>query len=225
MLLPLFLFLLPLLLSSISTAKTTSTLPSTSTPATSTTPSYTNTTLFQLSLLTTHNTYRTAHNASLLSWNTSLATSSLSHSLPCKFSHSTPPAPGAYGENLAAGYPNTTAAVEAWGDEREDYDFEDAEFSDETGHFTQVVWKGSTDVGCGATWCDGQEETPGWFVVCRYFPAGNVEGGFEENVQEEEEEDKEEGKEGGVGGLGDRMTRWWGLIGMVVVVVGVCGGW
>jgi hypothetical protein len=46
---------------------------------------------------------------------------------------------GPSGENLAAGYANATAAVNAWGHERVDYDFKKGEFSHETGHFTQMV--------------------------------------------------------------------------------------
>jgi hypothetical protein len=36
-----------------------------------------------------------------------------------------------------------------WGNERDKYDFQKAEFNKKTGHFTQLVWKGTTDVGCG----------------------------------------------------------------------------
>ena len=36
------------------------------------------------------------------------------------------------------------------------------------GHFTQLVWKGSTQIGCGVASCGGQN-----FWVCRYSPPGN----------------------------------------------------
>ncbi|KAL9636497.1 MAG: hypothetical protein Q9204_002240 [Flavoplaca sp. TL-2023a] len=140
------------------------------TPATSSTASYTNIDIFKSTLLETHNTYRTAQNASSLSWNSTLATSTRRRAQPYDFKHSKDIP---FGENLAAGYPNTTAAVEFWGNEREDYDFSNAEFDDETGQFTQMVWKTTTDVGCGATSCDGENGTPGWYLVCHYFPAGN----------------------------------------------------
>lgn len=54
------------------------------------------------------------------------------------------------------------------------YDFENPGFDSGTGHFTQVVWKGSTKLGCGVS---------GVYVVCRYCEtAGNMEGAFPENV-------------------------------------------
>ena len=47
-----------------------------------------------------------------------------------------------------------------------------------TGHFTQVVWKGSKEIGVGKSFGrDGRV-----FVVCNYLPAGNVIGRFQENV-------------------------------------------
>lgn len=49
--------------------------------------------------------------------------------------------------------------------------------------FTQLVWKNSTQLGCGRTNCAGQNGVPGWFVVCEFSPMGNVPGEFQANVQ------------------------------------------
>jgi uncharacterized protein YkwD len=87
-------------------------------------PQYTDPTLFQSTLLDTTNLYRRQHSAPSLVWNTSLATSAQAWSDGCKFTHSGGPS----GENLAAGYPNVTVAVEAWGEEREKYNFEKGGF-------------------------------------------------------------------------------------------------
>lgn len=46
-----------------------------------------------------------------------------------------------------------------------------------TGHFTQVVWKGSKSVGCGIA-----QSSKGTYTVCQYKPAGNFQGAFEKNV-------------------------------------------
>jgi len=68
----------------------------------------------------------------------------------------------------------TPKAVKMWYDEIEIYDFKNPGFSSATGHFTQVVWKGSSKLGCGYQ---------GGNVVCRYCKeAGNMSGAFEENV-------------------------------------------
>ena len=52
----------------------------------------------------------------------------------------------------------------------------------QTGHFTQLVWAGSTAVGCGAAMCSlGAMQSI--MLVCNYSPAGNVPDGYAANVQ------------------------------------------
>lgn len=65
-------------------------------------------------------------------------------------------------------------------DEASKYDYNHPGFSSATGHFTQVVWKGSKQVACAIANCGagtifGQASK---YVVCRYSPAGNVIGHF-----------------------------------------------
>jgi hypothetical protein len=56
------------------------------------------------------------------------------------------------------------------------------------GHFTQVVWVGSTSVGCASVDCSGKglanvgSDVPPIFHVCNYMPAGNFLGEFDTNV-------------------------------------------
>lgn len=51
-------------------------------------------------------------------------------------------------------------------------------FFDVSGHFTQVVWKGSRELGVGkARGRDGKV-----YVVANYRPAGNMMGEYEKNV-------------------------------------------
>lgn len=40
-------------------------------------------------------------------------------------------------------------------------------------------------MGCGRVDCNGQGGVPGWFVVCEYWPAGNVLGEFGQEVGRE----------------------------------------
>lgn len=192
---------------------------STSTPTSPTTPdippslapSFTDPPLFTSSVLNSTNTYRAQHNATALLYNTTLASFAQSYldtgvgpGDTCTFEHSG----GPYGENLAIGYPTVEAGIEAWGDEREEYDFGRGRFSKGTGHFTQLVWKATSDVGCGGRWCG---EGKGWYLVCEYWPAGNVVDGDGGRFVEGEVEGRVEGGGGRVkGGVG--LLLWLGVL-------------
>ncbi|KAI9809718.1 MAG: hypothetical protein M1825_000151 [Sarcosagium campestre] len=128
-------------------------------------------------VLAAHNRYRAEHGAAALSWNDSLADFAQSATGSCVFEHTG----GPFGENLAAGYKDATSAINAWGDERKDFDFNNEGFGEGTGHFTQVVWKSTDSVGCGRKQCN-TDTTPGEFFVCEYSPPGNVQGLYRENV-------------------------------------------
>ncbi|KAB8265677.1 CAP domain-containing protein [Aspergillus pseudonomiae] len=161
----------------------------TATPTSPHPPSYTSPEVFRDTVLSSSNTYRKEHNASDLVWNETLTLYAKDWAEGCKWKHSH----GPYGENLAFGYQDASAAVFAWGDERRLYDFKKPTgFSEETGHFTQLVWRATTDVGCAAIDCgygngtDDNEKSgdtgssytraQGWYVVCEYSPPGNVMG-------------------------------------------------
>ncbi|KAI0097918.1 CAP domain-containing protein [Nemania sp. FL0031] len=148
----------------------------------STVPEYVNNATFTSAILNSTNVYRAAHNASAITWNTTLESFASSYLASdavgddCTFAHSG----GPYGENLAIGYPNATASVEAWGDEGDKYNYNKPGFSEGTGHFTQLVWKNTSDVGCGRRLCGER----GWYLVCEYWPRGNVIGAFQDEVDQ-----------------------------------------
>lgn len=78
-----------------------------------------------------------------------------------------------YGENLAAGS-NVDAqrAVDMWASEKESYSYSaEYVFENDTGHYTQIVWRASTKIGCASASC-GRSSV----VVCRYDPPGNFIG-------------------------------------------------
>ncbi len=99
---------------------------------------------------------------------------------------------GPYGENLAY-FASSSAidpvaagvgAIEGWGGESAKYRY-GTDFSTATGHFTQLVWAGSSRLGCG--FARGLTRGPygslnAIFIVCSYDPPGNVSGQFRENV-------------------------------------------
>jgi uncharacterized protein YkwD len=131
------------------------------------TTSFTDATIFQIDILAAHNFYRKQHNASDLIWNTTSATFANKYVSGCNFKHSGGPT----GENLVASLTNATYSVDLWGQERKSYNFKSGGFSEETGHFTQLVWKDTTSIGCAVRNCKGKLD---FYVVCEYYPQGNV---------------------------------------------------
>lgn len=132
-------------------------------------------------LVTAHNQYRGKHCAQPLTWSPKLAQvaqqwANQLRDQGCKFGHSG----GSYGENLAAGTTGAMdpeAVVAMWYDEVKGYSFQQPGFSMQTGHFTQVVWRSTTQVGCGTVQCNGND-----IWVCEYDPPGNWEGQYKQQV-------------------------------------------
>lgn len=130
--------------------------------------------------LAAHNALRRHHHAPDLVWDNSLARYAANYASECHFRHSHTP----YGENLAEGFSSVTSAVNSWAAEGAYYSYKRPGFSHRTGHFTQMIWKSTENVGCAYAICNGLNGTIGKYLVCEYSPPGNVvnEGYFEENV-------------------------------------------
>lgn len=71
------------------------------------------------------------------------------------------------------------SSVTSWDDEREDYNHSTQTCSDVCGHYTQMVWRESTAIGCGVyrgavRWPGSDRTWPeGYFLSCTYHNAGN----------------------------------------------------
>jgi uncharacterized protein YkwD len=132
-----------------------------------------------LEWLQAHNNYRTLHGVPSVTWSETVAASAQAYADTCPTGHSG----SGYGENIAwASYdPGMSMVVQWWYDEEPLYDYNNPGYTSGTGHFTQVVWKGTTEIGCGfATGCSSPSSANVW--VCRYNPPGNVLGRFAENI-------------------------------------------
>ena len=133
-------------------------------------------------MLALHNQARANHCAAPLAWSPVLARAAQkwAESLRdhgCAFDHSH----GKYGENLAAGtigYMNPSDVVAMWYGEKATYPWKNPGFSMDTGHFTQLVWRATTQLGCGHVQCGGND-----LWVCEYDPPGNWDGQYVDNVK------------------------------------------
>jgi hypothetical protein len=98
-----------------------------------------------------------------------------------RFQHAEQPmGPGREGENLFMGSAGAYSYAEMaglWVAEKRQ--FSNGAFPaistsgrwQDVGHYTQVVWRGTTRVGCALSSGGGQD-----YLVCRYAPPGNVWG-------------------------------------------------
>lgn len=97
---------------------------------------------------------------------------------------------GPFGENLYKAWGGSvdknvimSNAIKLFYDEIRYYDWNNPGFSMQTGHFTQVVWKASIEIGVGIA--TSSDSTYGHrSVVCiSYRPPGNYQGQFPQNAQ------------------------------------------
>lgn len=128
-------------------------------------------------MLSTHNDWRRELGLKDLRWSGVLAESAQAWSDQlaeiCEMVHSTD---RDYGENLAwsAGRRlSPDRVVNLWGHEKKHYDHKTNTCAENQicGHYTQIVWADTREVGCGHSICGGAEV---W--VCHYHPQGNIRG-------------------------------------------------
>lgn len=125
-----------------------------------------------------HNRVRAAVGVPPLAWSNKVAevaqnwADGLKATRGCDMKHSS----NSYGENLFWGSGKRwtmSEAVASWAEEKADYTYasNSCRSGGVCGHYTQVVWKKSTVVGCGMAFCGSA-----MVVVCNYDPPGNYVG-------------------------------------------------
>jgi hypothetical protein len=133
-------------------------------------------------LLAAQNKYRTELGETPLVWSDKLAASAQvwADHLANKVHAMVHSGATGSGENIAAGtagHTSLTNLVSLWGAEKQHFVDASSPHVSRTGdwkavgHYTQIVWRKTKEVGCGLATGGGQD-----YLVCQYHPRGNVMG-------------------------------------------------
>lgn len=125
-------------------------------------------------MLGLHNEKRALHSAGALTWDSDVYAYAQAYADKFTCGGSLVHSGGQYGENLALGFSTAESAFNAWYSEGDNYDYSTATTFD---HFTAIIWKGTTKLGCAYKSCD-----QGRYTICSYDPAGNIVGYGTENL-------------------------------------------
>lgn len=140
---------------------------------------------YQQGILDSHNIHRVNASVPNLTWSNNMASIAAQIAASCVYAHDTSTGGGGYGQNIGAGAPpsgipamitnemynNEINWYPAYGVEPDMSNFE------KWGHYSQIVWKSTTSVGCATQYCpNGLANTGGgvspYFTVCNYSPPG-----------------------------------------------------
>jgi len=156
---------------------------------------------YKSTCLYNHDAHRDNHTAPHLAWDDTLADNAKASANKCVFAHDMTQGGGGYGQNLAA-YGTTAdmssidlASVVADAITNQWYYGEAANMPygqdnpaikdvPEYLHFSQVLWKSTTKVGCFTAQCGAGTIFPyhSLYTVCNYASTGNVLGSFSSEV-------------------------------------------
>ncbi|KAI9726103.1 MAG: hypothetical protein M1834_009419 [Cirrosporium novae-zelandiae] len=160
---------------------------------------------YKNTVLVHHNVHRANHSANDVVWNTTLVNYAKKLANTCMFEHNTSYGGGGYGQNIGAG------AVASHVSEILTLQFYNAELPyyagqygkanpsfknfEHWGHFSQIVWKATTSIGCATVNCTkkglidpstgtnlGDNGIPPYLTVCNYYPPGNFGNLYGANI-------------------------------------------
>ncbi|KAK8123197.1 hypothetical protein PG984_011867 [Apiospora sp. TS-2023a] len=159
----------------------------------------------QVAAINSHNEHRSNHSAPEATWNERIAGYAANTAATCKYAHDMKQGDADYGQNIAMW--GLSSGAEKLGDvgainmaitdmwyngelglflpSYYGEDSPDMQNFEKWGHFSQLVWKKSTGVGCQAQFCPKgtmNDAMDTWFMVCNYYPAGNMGGAYGSNV-------------------------------------------
>lgn len=157
---------------------------------------------YQQLVVAHHNVHRANYSSPDLAWDDDLAAAAQAIANTCVYAHSMNQNGLSYGQNIAAGSNDIGAIIsdQFYNSEVNNYVAAiggvygnepnmDEKVFDGYGHMSQVVWAGSTKVGCAtSSGCsslvniDAGSNIPPIFTVCNYSPQGNMVGDFHNNI-------------------------------------------
>ena len=130
---------------------------------------------FETEMLAAHNLVRDGVNVPPLTWSARLALAARkwAEALAAngRFEHQKH---RVYGENLyeaRGSEASPTRVVAAWAAESANYDYRSNGCNGVCGHYTQIVWRATREVGCAVVRKERRQ-----VVVCEYAPPGNWQG-------------------------------------------------
>jgi len=137
--------------------------------------------VFIRSMVKEHNVFRSELQLSFLEWSADLANDAkawANHLAEIDKGDHDRSIRGREGENIwwgTAGAFTYAEMVDFWGNEKKNFVYnifpDCSQGHAIVGHYTQVVWKNTTKVGCALA-TNGEKD----YLVCRYSPAGNIIG-------------------------------------------------
>ncbi|KFP05464.1 Serotriflin, partial [Calypte anna] len=120
-----------------------------------------------------------ARNMMKMEWNTAAAENAREWANQCTLRHSTAAMRATdkrCGENLymSTAPSSWSRAIDAWYNEEKNFEYGTGANPEGSviGHYTQVVWYNSYEVGCAIAYCPNKKFK--YYYVCHYCPAGNL---------------------------------------------------
>ena len=142
---------------------------------------------FRDEILKKHNEIRQLHGSPELTPNTSLNNKAQDYAKQILDSQGKKAFPAntyndsAVGENvIISSKKEPNEIFEKWYNEKNSYDFSLKKKKKGTGHFTQIVWKETKEIGIGLE----KDDKNNICCVALYYPGGNVIGEFSSNVKD-----------------------------------------
>ena len=150
-------------------------------------------TKFYNDLVSLHNTLRTKHRVGKLTKLQAIATMAQKTATNCAKIKTLQHSQDKYnnqpvGQNLyvKTNAPSANDVMQGWYYKEEpnyNYSTGKSKNGGVIGHFTQVVWKSTTQIGCAVATGTYLAYQNSYYVCCNYFPAGNYIGQYVQNVR------------------------------------------